>query len=76
MAPPVTPTPFQLSRLYAQGWKAGMACEVDGPMAAVLARADKLNPCAPGVERDKWTQGFTEAVRRKVDGPQRRPRQA
>lgn len=70
------PTPFQLSRLYAQGWKAGMACEVDGPMATVLARADKLNPFATGVERDKWTQGFTEAVQRKFDGPQRRPRHA
>ena len=28
------------------------------------------------IEREKWTQGFTEAVRRKLDGPQRRPRQA
>ncbi len=69
------PTPFQLSRLYAQGWKAGMACEVDGPITAILARADKLNPCKADVEREKWTQGFTEAVHRKFDGPQRRPRQ-
>lgn len=68
------PTPFQLSRLYAQGWKAGMACDVDGPLAAVLARAETLNPCKVEAERDKWTQGFTEAVRRKFDGPQRRPR--
>lgn len=67
-------TPFQLSRLYAQGWKAGMACDVDGPIAAVLARAEKLNPCTAEAEREKWTQGFTEAVRRKLDGPQRRPR--
>jgi hypothetical protein len=75
MATPMIPTPFQLSRLYAQGWKAGMACEVDGPIAAVLARADKLNPCTADLEREKWTQGFTEAVRRKLDGPQRRRRQ-
>ena len=68
------PTPFQLSRLYAQGWKAGMACEVDGEIATILARADKLNPCTADVEREKWAQGFTEAVRRKLDGSQRRPR--
>ena len=69
-------TPFELSRLYAQGWKAGMACEVDGPLASVLARADTLNPCKADVERERWAQGFTEAVKRKLDGPQRRPRHA
>jgi hypothetical protein len=53
-----------------------MACEVDGPIAAVLAHADKLNPCTLDIEREKWAQGFTEAVRRKLDGPQRRPRQS
>ncbi len=68
-------TPFELSRLYAQGWKAGMACEVEGPIATILARAEKLNPCKAEVEREKWKQGFTEAVRRKFDGPQRRSRQ-
>jgi hypothetical protein len=72
----LAPTPFQLSRLYAQGWKAGMACDVDGPIAAVLAHADKLNPCTLDIEREKWAQGFTEAVRRKLDGPQRRTRQS
>ena len=69
------PTPFELSRLYAQGWKAGMACEADGSLAAILARAEKLNPCTAEAEREKWAQGFTEAVHRKFDGPQRRPRQ-
>ena len=73
-------TPFQLSRIYAKGWDAGMRCELregsaaDGEVAsdALLAQAEALNPCTSEVDRAKWMQGFTEAVRRKFDGPQRR----
>jgi hypothetical protein len=75
-------TPFQLSRIYAKGWDAGMRCEAKEPavgadadaIAAVLAQGDALNPCTAKLDRDKWMQGFTEAVHRKFDGPQRRKR--
>ncbi|HEX9464716.1 MAG TPA: hypothetical protein VGB82_19110 [Alphaproteobacteria bacterium] len=76
-------TPFQLSRIYAKGWDAGMRCEAQEPapdaaaeaaMTAILAQGDALNPCTAKVDRDKWMQGFTEAVHRKFDGPQRRKR--
>lgn len=65
-------TPFQLSRLYAKGWAAGMSCEIDDSSTVISARAEALNPCSGPDERAKWAQGFTEAVRRKLDGPQRR----
>jgi len=77
-------TPFQLSRIYAKGWDAGMRCEAKEPpgtepdtaagIAAILAQGDALNPCTSKLDRDKWMQGFTEAVHRKFDGPQRRRR--
>ena len=64
-------TPFELSRLYAKGWSVGMSCEIDS-VALIAARAEALNPCTAPPERAKWAQGFTEAVHRKLDGPQRR----
>lgn len=74
-------TPFQLSRIYAKGWDAGMRCDVkdaaadgDAAIAAILAQGDVLNPCTAKPDRDRWMQGFTEAVHRKFDGPQRRKR--
>jgi len=72
-------TPFQLSRIYAKGWDAGMRCELrdtqtdgEATIDAVIAQAETLNPCSSEIDRAKWMQGFTEAVRRKFDGPQRR----
>ncbi len=55
-----------------------MRCDVtsghDGEAVidAVIAQGDALNPCTSEIDRAKWMQGFTEAVRRKFDGPQRR----
>jgi ribosome modulation factor len=65
-------TPFELSRIYAKGWAAGMSCPVDDTMAVIAARAEELNPCQAPDERARWNQGFTEAVSRKLHGPQRR----
>ena len=53
-----------------------MRCDVAGAdgeaIDAAIAQGDALNPCTSEVDRAKWMQGFTEAVRRKFDGPQRR----
>ncbi len=66
------PTPFELSRIYAKGWTAGMSAPVDENEDAVQARADTMNPYTEDAARARWAQGFVEAVRRKCDGPQRK----
>jgi hypothetical protein len=65
-------TPFQLSRLYASGWRAGMSCPIDASLADIEARAERLNPRRVAVERARWMQGFTAAVRRKLNYPGRK----
>ncbi len=64
-APAPAPTPFQLSRLYAQGWIAGSASGL-GPGAggALDAAAAALNPCTTEIERARWLKGFKESVAR------------
>jgi hypothetical protein len=62
-------TPFQLSRIYAQGWLAGMESQVDGDSGEVEAAAAALNPCVPDDAKAKWSQGFREAVLRKQARP-------
>ena len=66
-------TPFQLSRVYAKGWAAGMNCPADDPEPVILARAEAMNPCAAGPARARWMQGFSEALQRKLYGPDRKP---
>ena len=56
-------TLFQLSRIYAGGWGAGMQCANIDP-ADMDAAADRLNPYLLPVERDRWSQGFRDAVSR------------
>src|SRR4051812_37263719 len=65
-------TPFELSRIYAKGWTAGMSAPVDDTESAVEARAQTMNPYTEDSARARWAQGFVEAVRRKCDGPQRK----
>lgn len=66
-------TPFQLSRIYAKGWQAGMASTSDTPEFDAAAEAETLNPCQVTVERERWADGFTEAVARKLRMPGRKP---
>jgi hypothetical protein len=76
-APEQPSTPFELSRIYAKGWTAGMGAPVDDNEAAVQQRAETMNPYTEDAARQRWAQGFVEAVRRKCDGPQRKaPRRA
>jgi hypothetical protein len=62
-------TPFELSRLYAQGWTAGMSHPIDDTLIVVDARGEALNPFRISGERARWMQGFTEAVRAKLARP-------
>lgn len=58
-------TPFELSRVYAKGWLAGMSCETGGSARTIHAQAEALNPYKVPIERSRWMQGFAGAVRRK-----------
>ena len=56
-------TPYQLSRIYAQGWIAGARSELDIDDAEAIA---SLNPCKTDTERQKWLEGFNAALARRV----------
>jgi ribosome modulation factor len=72
-----TITPFELSRVYAKGWSAGMTSVIDDTDDVLRQRAEKVNPFTDETARTRWMQGFMEAVRRKCDGPQKKnPRRA
>jgi len=58
-------TPFELSRVYAKGWLAGMNCEDASSPQVIYRNAEALNPYRNELERARWLQGFTQAVRRK-----------
>lgn len=65
-------TPFQLSRVYAAGWSAGMACALDNA-GETVAQGQKLNPHHSGAAQTRWMDGFSDAVRRRDGAPE--PRQ-
>jgi len=54
-------TPFQLSRIYASGWRAGGDCTADDPVE-IAAAGDRQNPHLSGDERDRWGEGFRAAA--------------
>jgi hypothetical protein len=60
-----TLTPFELSRVYAKGWLADMNCEAPSSPEVVMETAGSLNPYSNDVERARWQEGFTQAVKRK-----------
>ena len=65
-------TAFQLSRVYAKGWRVGMNHPIDDGPIAIDALAELLSPCRVLVERARWMQGFAEAVRSRLARPGRR----
>ena len=65
-------TPFELSRMYAKGWTAGMSFAVEEADEALRERAEALNPCTGDAARARWTQGFLEAIQRKTATPKRK----
>jgi hypothetical protein len=54
------PSAFALSRIQAEGWRAGRL--VDGTNRAVATQAERLNPYKTPVERERWRAGFDAAV--------------
>ncbi len=66
----VESTPFQLSRIYASGWSAGRKCNADDPVE-IDAMAGRLNPHQSLNERERWSQGFKDAVVRSIGTPAR-----
>jgi hypothetical protein len=69
---PVGATPFQLSRIYAKGWQAGMTSDVQDPEFDRAAAAESLNPCEAPAERTRWEEGFSAAVARRISAPGRK----
>jgi len=54
-------TPFQLSRIYASGWRAGGGCTADDPTEIETA-CERQNPHLALDERERWSQGFRDAA--------------
>jgi len=65
-------TPFELSRIYAKGWQAGMQSASEDPEFDSATTGESLNPCRAINERARWMQGFNEAVARKRNSPGRK----
>jgi hypothetical protein len=63
-------TLFQLSRIYAGGWGVGRTAADTDP-AEMDAVAERLNPHQAPVERERWSQGFKDAVLRARATPAR-----
>ena len=63
---------FHLSRCYAQGWAAGTRRAEDELAGDVAVLADELNPGKSTEERQRWAQGFVDAVARGSDKGDRR----
>jgi hypothetical protein len=56
------PSAFTLSRIQAEGWRAGRQAGADGTAAA--AQANRLNPYKTPVERARWRAGFDAGLLR------------
>jgi hypothetical protein len=61
---------FELSRIYAKGWNAARAGQIDIPDEALDAFIKTSNPYATAAERARWEEGFKAGLRRKdeIDG--------
>jgi len=66
---------FDLSRVYAKGWSAGRASELDPADPGLEAAIDALNPHGPTEERSRWSTGFKDALSRneELSGSRKRP---
>lgn len=55
---------FELSRVYAKGWSAGRASDLDPAGAGLDAEIEALNPHLPADEKERWAAGFKAALAR------------
>jgi hypothetical protein len=63
-------TSFQLSRIYAGGWGAGRKLSHMDPVE-MEEEAERLNPYQLPAERERWGQGFRDAILRARNTPVR-----
>jgi hypothetical protein len=61
-------TSFELSRVYAEGWKAARKYLMDGSNDDAAAQVDSLNPYLAGPERVRWGAGFEAALQQRPRG--------
>jgi hypothetical protein len=61
---------FELSRIYAQGWRAAKALTFDECESLSPAEAARLNPHKREPARARWQQGFAGALQRLSSGSQ------
>ena len=69
-------TPFELSRLYAQGWLAARDCQTDATADLQEALMAAQNPYESEVERERWAQGFKDALIRAEQTSSRKKKKA
>ncbi|MBI3517506.1 MAG: hypothetical protein HY060_26030 [Proteobacteria bacterium] len=62
VTPAPAPSAFALSRIQAEGWRAGRLAAASDDAAAT--QADGLNPYRTAAERDRWRTGFDAARER------------
>ena len=55
------PSPYRLSRVEAEGWKAAREMAPSELTALDAAAIAALNPYAAAAERDRWSAGFNSA---------------
>jgi hypothetical protein len=58
----VETSPFQLSRIYSQGWNAARKLLAAGKSDVGGTEAATGNPYPTGEENSRWTKGFMEAL--------------
>ncbi|HIJ37966.1 MAG TPA: hypothetical protein HPP80_03635 [Rhodospirillaceae bacterium] len=66
-------TAFQLSRVYAAGWVAGRKCDQDNELA-IDQQIASLNPHQAPEPKQRWEQGFKEALVHFRNKPPRKQR--
>jgi ribosome modulation factor len=62
---------FRLSRIRAKGWNAGLKLSADDTDVLDGASLAEMNPYTDAAERERWADGFMEAVGKRRDTPER-----
>jgi len=56
-------TAYELSLLYGKGWTTARKLLSQGHVGIEPADAARLNPYCAGVEAERWTEGFKQALK-------------
>jgi len=55
-------SPFRLSRIQAEGWKAARGLPLIGRETFSAAKIDRINSYSTVPERRRWAEGFASAL--------------